>query len=90
MVGRFLDAGFLIMMNSDSSAEQLTEIADRLRGEVAFPVELDSRLVSFTASVAVGSLTAQQPSIERILAVLEAAAHRASQGAGNRIDVLAL
>jgi diguanylate cyclase (GGDEF)-like protein len=90
ILGRFEDAGFLVMMTTDSPAEQLTEVAERLRNEVAFPVELDSSLVSFTASVVVGSITKHRPSIERILALLEAAANRAVVSGGNRTDVLAL
>jgi diguanylate cyclase (GGDEF)-like protein/PAS domain S-box-containing protein len=90
VLGRFDDAGFLVMMSSDSSADQLTDIAERLRGEVAFPVELDRGLVSFTASVVVGSITHQRPSIERILALLEAAANRAANSGGNRTDFLTI
>ena len=90
ILGRFDDAGFLVMMSSDSTPEQLTEIAERLRAEVAFPVELDRGLVSFTTSVVVGSITTQRPSIERILALLEAAAHRAANSGGNRTDYLSV
>lgn len=90
MLGRFEEAGFLVLMTSDSSPDQLTEVAGRLRAEVAFPVELDHRLVSFTASVVVGSIINRPPSIERILAHLEAAANRAANSGGNRTDVLAL
>jgi diguanylate cyclase (GGDEF)-like protein len=90
VLGRFDEAGFLVMMTTDSSPEQLTEIAERLRGEIAFPVELDRGLVSFTASIVVGSITNQRPSIERILALLEAAANRASNSGGNRTDYLSL
>lgn len=90
MLGRFEDAGFMVLMTSDSSPDQLTEVANRLRAEVAFPVELDQRLVSFTASVVVGSIAHRQPSIERVLAHLEAAANRAANSGGNRTDVLAL
>jgi diguanylate cyclase (GGDEF)-like protein len=90
ILGRFEDAGFLVLMTSDSSPDQLTEVASRLRAEVAFPVELDHRLVSFTASVVVGSIIHRQPSIERVLAHLEAAANRAANSGGNRTDVLAL
>lgn len=90
MVGRFDETGFLVLMNSDAPPKQLTEIADRLRGEVSFPVEIDRDLVSFTASVVVGSIVGQNPSVERVLALLEAAAHRAAQSGGNRVDVLAI
>lgn len=90
VLGRFDDAGFLVMMSSDSTPEQLTDIAERLRGEIAFPVELDRGLVSFTASVVVGSITNQRPSIERVLALLEAAANRAANSGGNRTDFLTI
>lgn len=90
VLGRFDDAGFLVMMSSDSTPEQLTDIAERLRAEVAFPVELDRGLVSFTASIVVGSITHQRPSIERILALLEAAANRAANSGGNRTDFLSI
>ncbi|MEM7271597.1 MAG: diguanylate cyclase [Actinomycetota bacterium] len=90
LLGRFDEAGFLVMMSSDSTPEQLTDIAERLRAEIAFPVELDRGLVSFTASVVVGSITNQRPSIERILALLEAAANRAANSGGNRTDYLTI
>lgn len=90
VLGRFDDAGFLVMMSSDSTPDQLTDIAERLRAEVAFPVELDRGLVSFTASIVVGSITNQRPSIERVLALLEAAANRAANSGGNRTDYLSL
>jgi hypothetical protein len=57
---------------------------------VAFPVELDKGLVSFTASVVVGSITSPKVSIERVLALLEAAAHRAANSKGNRTDFLSI
>lgn len=90
VLGRFDDAGFLVMMSTDSTPEQLTDIAERLRAEIAFPVELDRGLVSFTASVVVGSISHQRPSIERVLALLEAAANRAANSGGNRTDYLAI
>jgi diguanylate cyclase (GGDEF)-like protein len=90
VLGRFEDAGFLVLMTTDSTSEQLTEVAERLRDEIAFPVQLDNDLVSFTASVVVGSIIRQRPSIERILALLEAAANRAVISGGNRTDVLAI
>jgi len=90
VLGRFEDAGFLVMMTTDSTSHQLTEVAERLRDEIAFPVELDDDLVSFTASVVVGSIIHQRPSIERVLALLEAAANRAVVSGGNRTDVLAI
>ena len=90
LLGRFEDAGFLVVMSSDSTAEELTAVAERLRAEVAFPVELDKGLVSFTASVVVGSITSPRVSIERVLALLEAAAHRAANSQGNRTDFLTI
>jgi len=90
MIGRFEEAGFLVLMTTDSQAEQLTEVAERLRDEVAFPIEIDGKLLSFTASVVVASIAHHRPSIERILALLEAAANRAVVSGGNRTDVLAI
>jgi diguanylate cyclase (GGDEF)-like protein len=90
VLGRFDNAGFLSLLTSDAPTGQLTEIADRLRDEVAFPVDFDDTLVSFTASVAVASISGRRPSIERALAQLDAAAHRAATGAGNRTEVLEL
>lgn len=90
MIGRFEDAGFLVLMTTDSQAEDLTDVAERLRDEVAFPIEIDGNLLSFTASVVVASIAHHRPSIERILALLEAAANRAVVSGGNRTDVLAI
>lgn len=90
ILGRFDDAGFLSLLTSDAPTSQLTDIADRLRDEVAFPVDFDNSLVSFTASVAVASILERPPSIERALAQLDAAANRAANGAGNRTEVLEL
>lgn len=90
ILGRLDDAGFLTLLVSDAPTSQLTDIANRLRAEVAFPVDFDDCLVSFTASVAVASIGQQRPSIERALAQLDAAATRASSGGGNRTEVLEL
>lgn len=90
VLGRFDESGFLSLLTSDAKTTQLTEIADRLRAEVAFPVEVDNSLVSFTASVAVASITERRPSIERALAQLEAAARRATAGGGDRTEILDL
>ena len=90
MIGRFEEAGFLVLMTTDSQAEQLTEVAERLHDEVAFPIEIDGKLLSFTASVVVASIARHRPSIERVLALLEAAANRAVVSGGNRTDVLAI
>ena len=90
LVGRLDQAAFLALLTSDSDLEQLKEIADRLRNEVSFPVEVDGVLVSFTASVAVASISGRRPSVERALAQLEAAANRARAGGGDRTEVLEL
>lgn len=90
LLGRFDETGFLVLMANQSSPDQLGLVAERLRDEVAFPVELDRGLASFTASVVVGSITGQQVSIERILALLEAAANRAANSGGNRTDFLSI
>jgi diguanylate cyclase (GGDEF)-like protein/PAS domain S-box-containing protein len=90
LLGRFDQTGFLALMSNESSPEQLAEVAERLRAEVAFPVELDKGLASFTASVVVGSIAGRQVSIERVLALLEAAANRAANSGGNRTDFLSL
>jgi GGDEF domain-containing protein len=76
-------------LGSEAPPAQLAEIADRLRAEMAFPVEVDNALVSFTASVAVASITSRRPSIERALSQLESVAERAAQG-GNRTEILEL
>ena len=89
VLGRFDTAGFLGLLGSDAPPSQLTEIAERLRAEVAFPVEVDNGLASFTASVAVGSITSRRPSIQKALSQLEAAAARAATG-GNRTEILDL
>ena len=90
LLGRFDEAGFLVLMSNESSPEQLAAVAERLRDEVAFPVEVDRGLASFTASVVVGSITGRPLSIERVLALLEAAANRAANSGGNRTDFLSL
>lgn len=89
VLGRFDQAGFLGLLSSEAPPDQLKVIAERMRAEVAFPVEVDSSLVSFTATVAVASLTARRPSIERALSQLEAVAGRAAAG-GSRTEVLDL
>ena len=88
VLGRYDDAGFLVILTSDAPAEELTDIGDRLRSEVAFPVSLDQKLVSFTASVALGSLEKKKPSIEKVLSLLDSSAARAASSGGNRTDVL--
>lgn len=90
LLGRFDDAGFLGLLGSDAPTAQLTEIAERLRAEVAFPVEFDGDLVSFTASVAVASISKRRPTLEKAMAQLEAAARRAAASGGNRTEILEL
>ncbi len=88
LLGRYDDDAFLVIMASGMDADQLTAVADRLRNEIAFPVEVEGGLVSFTASVAVGALGRQRPSLERILARLSAAADRATTSTSNRTEIL--
>ncbi len=90
VLGRFEPAGFISVLTSDATVAQLAEIAGRLREEVAFPVEIDAGLVSFTASVAVGSLTDRKTTIETVMSKLDDAAERLSQGPGNKTEVLKL
>ena len=88
LLGRYGDDAFLVVMASGMDADELTTVADRLRNEIAFPVEVEGGLVSFTASVAVGALGRQRPSLERILARLAAASDRASAANTNRTEIL--
>ncbi len=90
LLGRFDDAAFLTLLTTDSDLEQLRIIADRLRSEVAFPVDFDGGLVSFTASVMVASIGAKRPSVERVLARLEAVGQKAAASGGNRTDIFTL
>lgn len=88
ILGRFDQSGFVTVLTSDAAPDQLTTIASRLRDEVAFPVELDDELVSFTATVAVASLGTRSVSIERILTKLDGVIDPRSEG--NRTEVLDL
>ncbi len=90
LVGRFEKSGFLALLTSDADTDQITEIAERLRGEIAFPVYFDKKLVSFTTSVALTSVMNTKPSIEKLLALLEASGNRASTSGGSRTDILQL
>ncbi len=90
MLGRLDEAGFLVLLTTDSDLTQLSEIADRLRAEVSFPVDCGGTLVSFTSSVMVGSLNKKRPSIERILSRLDAVGRKAATGGGNRTDLFTL
>ncbi|NNF54747.1 MAG: GGDEF domain-containing protein [Acidimicrobiales bacterium] len=90
MLGRIDDHAFLAVLVSDSDLDELTAVADRLRDEVSFPVEFNSTLVSFTASVLVASIGTKPPSVERIVARLEAAGQKAAATGGNCTDILKL
>jgi diguanylate cyclase (GGDEF)-like protein len=88
LLGRFDDHGFLVLLASDMGAEQLTAVALRLREEIAFPVEHESALLSFTASMAVAPLGLRRPSLERVLSRLEAVARRAATSGGGLLETL--
>jgi diguanylate cyclase (GGDEF)-like protein len=88
LLGRFDDEAFLALLTTESNLEQLNEIADRLRNEVAFPVEFDGSLVSFTASVLVGSIGTSRPTLERVQSRLEAVGRMASASGGNRTEIV--
>lgn len=90
LLGRFDDHGFLVLLTSDMGAEQLSAVAQRLREEIAFPVEYESALLSFTASMAVAPLGLRRPGIERLLARLDAVARHAAASGGNHLEVLDL
>ncbi len=90
MLGRIDDHAFLAVLVSDSELDELTAVADRLRDEVSFPVEFNSTLVSFTASVLVASIGTKPPSVERIVARLEAAGDKAAATGGNCTDIVSL
>lgn len=88
LLGRLDDEAFLALLTTDSTLEQLSEIADRLRNEVAFPVEFDGGLVSFTASVMVGSLQGARPSLEKVQSRIESVGKKASASGGNRTEIV--
>ncbi len=83
LLGRFDDSGFVALLTTDAEGEGLVEIASRLRDEVAFPIEIDGGLVSFTATVAVGQLP-PRASLQSIVMQLDAAGERAARTGGNR------
>lgn len=87
LVGRLGDGAFLAVLASDSSPEQLSEIAERLRSEVAFPVEFDGSLVSFTASAFVASVGPRRPTLEQVQARLDAVGTKLMAGGGNRTEI---
>ncbi|MFV0525430.1 MAG: GGDEF domain-containing protein [Acidimicrobiales bacterium] len=90
LLGRLNEAGFLGLLASDAPVDQLTEIAARLRSEVAFPVDVDGTLVSFTASVAVASVGDRRPAIDQVMNQLDAVARQAATAGGDRTEVLSL
>jgi len=90
VLGRFDEAGFVTLLTSDATVSQLTTIADRLREEVAFPVEFDNELVSFTASVALAPLAGRRPAIERVLSELDAVGPRTAASGGDQTELLEL
>ncbi len=87
IMGRFDEAGFVTLLTSDAQVAQLTTIANRLRDEVAFPVEFDNDLVSFTASIAVASIGNRQPSIEQVSTKLDQISKRVS-AEGHRTEIV--
>ena len=90
VLGRYDEAGFVTLLNSDADPDQLKAIGERLRDEVAFPVDFDGNLVSFTASVALGSLVGRSPVIERVMTALDTAAARSAASNGRRTEILEL
>lgn len=90
LLGRFDESGFLCLLTSVASTGQIKSIAGRLRDEVAFPVEFNDSLVSFTASVAVAQINEDRPTTEQAVNAIEGAAHRARGGTGNQTEVFTL
>ncbi len=88
LLGRFDDAAFLALLTTDSPAEQLREIAERLRDEVVFPVEYDGNLISFTASVMVGMIGPTRPTIEKVQSKLDVVGRLTVSGDGNRTEMV--
>lgn len=88
LLGRLDEHGFLVLMASDMDRDQLGKVAERLREEVAFPVEYESSLLSFTASMAVAPVGTRRPSMERLLGRLEAVGRRAAAQGGNLLDAV--
>ena len=87
LLGRLDDSGFLTVITSDTSTEQMKEIGGRLRDEVAFPVEFNDSLVSFTASVAVATIGIQRPTLDELVDGIDQAAARARSGQGSQTEV---
>jgi len=87
LLGRLDQSGFLTVLTSDTNVEQLKEIGGRLRDEVAFPVEFNDSLVSFTASVAVASIGFDRPTLDELVAGIDEVSARARDGKGNQTEV---
>lgn len=88
LLGRMDSSGFMVLLSSDAPTEELTDIGDRLRNEIAFPVNVDGTLISFTASVAIAPLAGNKPSLQRVIGLLESATERALTGEGSRTDIV--
>jgi diguanylate cyclase (GGDEF)-like protein len=89
LLGRFEDGAFLAVLASDSTPQQLAEIAERLRNEVSLPVEFDGGLVSFTASVLVGTISGpRRPTLDLIQTRLETAGAKLAASGGNRTETI--
>lgn len=88
LLGRMDSSGFMVLLTSDAPTEELTDIGDRLRNEIAFPVNVDGTLISFTASVAITPLAGKAPSLQRVIGLLESATERALGGEGARTDIV--
>ena len=88
LLGRFDTHGFLVLLASDMDREQLGRVALRLREEIAFPVEYESSLLSFTASMAVVPLGIRRPTLDRIIALLEQVGERATSNGGGLLEAL--
>jgi diguanylate cyclase (GGDEF)-like protein len=90
LLGRFDDHGFLVLLASDMDADSLASVALRLRNEIAFPVEHENALLSFTASMAAVPFTGDRPSLERVVGRLEEVARRAEATGGALLDIVEL
>ena len=88
LLGRMDDSGFMVLLSSDAPTEELTDIGDRLRNEIAFPVNVDGTLISFTASVAIAPLAGKKTSLQRVICLLDKASERAVSGEGARTDII--
>jgi len=87
LLGRLDESGFLALLSSEAPTKQIAEIGQRLRDEIAFPVDFNDTLISFTASIAVASIGADRPTLAEAVAAVEAAASRAKHSGGNHTEV---